>query len=301
MSQSLVVLAAGVGSRYGGPKQIDRVGPGGATLIDYAVYDARRAGFERTILVVAEGREKDMREAVGDRAARILPLDYAVQPSGLPPGFQAPPGRTKPWGTGPATLAAAPLLDGPFAVINADDFYGVSSYQALGDHLRRPLVGAIPELALVGFPLPATLSPDGAVSRALCTVDRDGYLSSIREVLKIERAGEDARGLDEAGVWQPLPRDTPVSLNFWGFTPAVLPALAQGYERFLSKNAASLTAEYYLPAAVQEFVDEGRARVRVLPGGGPWAGLTHAGDRPRLVETLRALTERGDYPKDLWA
>ena len=301
MSLSLVVLAAGVGSRYGGPKQIDRVGPGGATLIDYAVYDARRAGFDRAILVVAEGREADMRDAVGDRAARILPVAYAVQPRGLPPGYDAAPGRTKPWGTGPATLAAAPHLDGPFAVINADDFYGASSYRALGDHLRRPAAGAVPELALVGFPLAATLSPDGAVSRALCTVDRDGYLTAIREVLKIERDDSGARSLDEAGVSHPLAADAPVSLNFWGFTPAVLPALAKGYERFLAQNAASLTAEYYLPAAVQEFVDGGEARVRVLPGGGTWAGLTHPGDRPRLVQTLLSLTERGDYPADLWA
>lgn len=301
MSLSLVVLAAGVGSRYGGPKQVDRVGPGGATLIDYAVYDARRAGFDHAILVVAEGREADMREAVGDRAARILPVAYAAQPRALPPGYDAAPGRTKPWGTGPATLAAAPHLEGPFAVINADDFYGASSYQALGDHLRRPAAGVIPELALVGFPLAATLSPDGAVSRALCTVGRDGYLTAIREVLKIERDGAGARWFDEAGVWHPIASDAPVSLNFWGFTPAVLPALAKGYERFLAKNAASLTAEYYLPAAVQEFVHDGEARVRVLPGGGTWAGLTHPGDRPRLVQTLLSLTERGDYPADLWA
>jgi hypothetical protein len=300
MSLSLVVLAAGVGSRYGGPKQIDRVGPSGGTLIDYAVYDARRAGFERAILVVAEGREADMREAVGNRLARVMPLAYAVQPSALPQGFHAAAGRTKPWGTGPATLAAAPLLDGPFAVINADDFYGASSYRALADHLMRPAPGALPEFALVGFPLAATLSPDGAVSRALCSVDASGYLTSIREVLKVEKAEAGARALDDAGVWQPLAPDTPVSLNFWGFTPAVLPALARGFERFLSRHAESLTAEYYLPGAVQELVAEGRARVRVLPGGGTWAGLTHAGDRPRLVETLRALTERGSYPEDLW-
>ena len=301
MRLSLVVLAAGVGSRYGGPKQIDRVGPGGGTLIDYAVYDARRAGFERAILVVAEGKEADMREAVGDRIARRVPVAYAQQPRGLPEGFRAASGRTKPWGTGPATLATAPLLDGPFAVINADDFYGASSYQSLAEHLRRSPAGPVPELALVGFPLAATLSPDGAVSRAICTVDASGYLASIREALKVERDGADAREQDESGAWRKLAHDTPVSLNFWGFTPAVLEPLARGYERFLSQNAASLTAEYYLPAAVQELIAEGRARVRVLGGGGAWAGLTHAGDRPRLVERLRALTARGDYPADLWA
>ena len=180
MSLSLVVLAAGVGSRYGGPKQIDSVGPGGATLIDYAVYDASRAGFERAVLVVAEGQEADMREAVGDRIARRVPVAYAAQPTRLPAGFEAPAGRTKHWGTGPATLAAAPAIDGPFAVVNADDFYGASSYRSLAEHLRRPQAGPLPELALVGFPLAATLSPDGPVSRALCTVDAEGFLLGIR-------------------------------------------------------------------------------------------------------------------------
>jgi hypothetical protein len=301
MSLSLVVLAAGVGSRYGGPKQIDRVGPGGGTLVDYAVYDAQRAGFERAILVVAEGREAEMRDAVGDRIARRVPVAYAQQPRGLPEGYSSPQGRSKPWGTGPATLAAAPLVDGPFAVVNADDFYGAASYRVLVEHLRQPPTPGVPEHALVGFPLAATLSADGAVSRAICSVDASGYLTSIREVLEIERDGEDARELDTSGAWHRLARDTPVSLNFWGFTPGVLEPLARGYERFLAKHAASLTAEYYLPGAVQELVAEGRARVRVLGGGGTWAGLTHAGDRKHLVETLRELTARGLYPADLWA
>ena len=222
-------------------------------------------------------------------------------PAQPPAGFQAAPGRSKPWGTGAATLAAAPFVDGPFAVINADDFYGASSYELLARQLRSPASTELPELALVGFPLAATLSADGAVSRALCTVDEGGYLTSIREVLEVVRDGAKALARDEAGVWQPVPSDTPVSLNFWGFTAELLPALAQGFERFLAKSAASLTAEYYLPAAVQELIDERRARVRVLAGGGTWAGLTHSGDRPRLVETLSRLTARGDYPSDLWA
>jgi len=300
MSLSLVVLAAGVGSRYGGPKQIDRVGPGGGTLLDYAIFDARRAGFERAILVVREGMQADMREAVGERIARRMRLDYAVQPSSPATGHLAP-GRSKPWGTGHATLAAAPLLDEPFAVINADDFYGASSYRILADHLRRHAPGTAAEFAIVAFPLAATLSPVGPVSRGVCTVDADGFLTAIREVLKIERDGADARGLDDAGAWQPLPGQTPVSLNFWGFTPAVLQALAEGFRRFLAENAASLAAEYYLPSVVQALVDERKARVRVLGGGGPWAGLTYPGDRPRLVELLRTLTEHGEYPAELWA
>ena len=301
MSLSLVVLAAGVGSRYGGPKQIDRVGPGGATLLDYAAFDAKRAGFDRVVLVVREGMEADVREAVGDRIARHVPVAYAVQGSALPAGFTPPPGRTKPWGTGHATLAAAPLLHGPFAVINADDFYGASSYRVLADDLRRPPDGPGPEFAIVGFPLATTLSPDGPVSRGVCTVSDAGLLVSIREVLKVERDGEDARGLGESGAWQPIPGTTPVSLNFWGFTPALVPALEDGFRRFLAASVSSPSAEYFLLSAVQSMVDAGASRVRVLGGGGPWGGLTYPGDRPRLVELLEALTARGEYPRDLWA
>ena len=301
MSLSLVVLAAGVGSRYGGPKQIDRVGPGGATLVDYAIFDARRAGFERAILVVREGMQAEMREAVGERIARGFRLDYAVQSSAPATAVSSPPGRVKPWGTGHATLAAAPLVDGPFAVINADDFYGATSYQVLADQLRRPPEGPLPEHALVGFALAATLSPDGPVSRGICSVDASGFLTSIREVLKVERDGSGARLLGDDGRQQRLAGETPVSLNFWGFTPAVLGALAEGFERFLAESGSSLTAEYFLPSAVQALVATGHARVRVLSGGGPWAGLTYTGDRPRLVELVATLTARGVYPADLWA
>jgi hypothetical protein len=301
MSLSLVVLAAGVGSRYGGPKQVDRVGPGGATLLDYAAFDGRRAGFERVVLVVREGMEAEMRAAVGDRIARRVPVAYAVQGDSLPPGFASPPGRTKPWGTGPAALAAAPLLDGPFAVVNADDFYGAGSYRVLADHLRRPPHGPGPEFAIVGFPLVTTLSPDGPVSRGVCTVDGDGFLVSIREVLKLERDGDDGREIDASGGTRRIPGETPVSLNFWGFGPALLPALEKGFRGFLEENAGSAKAEYFLLSAVQSMLDRGAARVRVLGGGGPWGGLTYPGDRPRLVALVESLTARGEYPRDLWA
>jgi len=301
MSLSLVVLAAGVGSRYGGPKQIDRVGPGGATLLDYAAFDARRAGFERVIFVVREGMEAEVREAVGERIASRMPVAYAVQGDELPAGFVSPPGRGKPWGTGHATLAAAPLLNSPFAVTNADDFYGAGSYRVLTGYLRRPQDGPAPEFAIVGFPLATTLSPDGPVSRGVCTVDEAGLLVSIREVLKIERDGENARELDESGAGRLIPGTTPVSLNFWGFGPALLPALEQGFRRFLEENAGSVKAEFFLNTAVQSLVEEGGARVRVLGGGGPWGGLTYPGDRPRLVALLASLTARGEYPRDLWA
>ncbi len=299
MALTLVVLAAGIGSRYGGPKQIDRVGPRGETLLDYAAYDASRAGFDRVVLVVREGMEDEVREAVGDRIARRMPVSYVAQDQALPSGFLAPPGRSKPWGTGHATLAAARVVDAPFAVVNADDFYGSGSYRLLAEFLRTAPTGPTLEFALVGFPLAVTLSPDGPVSRGVCSVDATSHLLEIREVLGIERLGEDARWLDEAGSWRKLPGKTPVSLNFWGFTPAFAPALEAGFARFLERNGTSTTAEYFLPSAVQDLIASGSARVRVLAGGGPWGGLTYPGDRPRLAALLASLATRGEYPAQL--
>jgi len=297
MHPTLVLLAAGVGSRYGGPKQIDPVGPGGATLIDYAAFDARRVGFDRVVLVVRAENESDVRAGAGDRVARRLPVDYAIQDAALPAGFEAPAGRTKPWGTGHAVLASAPHLHGPFAVLNADDFYGARSYRILAEWFRRPRPER--EHALVSFDLRTTLSAAGPVNRGLCQVDGKGALREIREVLKIEGDGEDARHPANGGV-ACVPGDTPVSLNFWGFAPDVVPAFASSFERFLGQHGASTSAELFIPDVVQPLIDSGAARVRVLPGGGPWAGLTHPEDRAHLVDLLGELTARGEYPRDLW-
>lgn len=304
MRLTLVVLAAGVGSRYGGPKQIDRVGPGGATLLDYAAHDAWRAGFTDVVLVVREGMADELREAVGHGIERRLRVSYAVQGLALPGGYEPPARRTKPWGTGHAVLAALPLVDGPFAVVNADDFYGAASYRQLARFLtasNATPAGAVPEFAMVAFPLASTLSPDGPVSRGLCSVDGGGYLLSIREALKVIPDGPDARELDAEGGSRQLPGDTPVSLNFWGFAPGFAPALEAGFRRFLEAHAGSTTAEYYLLSAVQDLIAAGHARVRVLSGGGPWSGLTHPGDRPRLVALVESLVAAGDYPAALWA
>ncbi len=298
MSPTLVLLAAGVGSRYRGPKQIDAVGPGGATLIDYAAFDARRVGFDRVVIVVRSENEAAVRAAAGDRIALQLPVDYAVQDTALPPGFHPPPARTKPWGTGHALLAAAPHLRGPFAVLNADDFYGARSYRILADWFRRPRSDA--EHALVSFELRTTLSPAGPVNRGLCRVDGDGVLREIREVLKIEQDGEEARHPADDGFVR-VPGDTPVSLNFWGFSAAVVPAFESSFGRFLEEHGTSTSAELFIPEVVQPLIESGAARVHVLPGGGPWAGLTHPEDRPHLVELLEELTARGEYPRDLWS
>jgi hypothetical protein len=298
MSPILVLLAAGVGSRYGGPKQLDPVGPGGATLIDYAVFDARRVGFDRVVLVVRSDNEAAVREAADRGLSRHLRVDYAVQDARLPAGFQPPPGRTKPWGTGHALLAAAPYLDGPFAVLNADDFYGAATYRILADWIRQSRPRS--EHALVSFALQTTLSPAGPVNRGICDVDEGGRLRGIREVLEIVGTNGDARYPDPSGRPVPLAGQTPVSLNFWGFGPELLPALESSFESFLAEHGTSTTAELFLPAIVQTLIDRGEARVRVLPGGGPWAGLTYPEDRPHLVAVLDEQTARGTYPRDLW-
>jgi hypothetical protein len=298
MNPTLVLLAAGMGSRYGGPKQIDPVGPGGATLIDYAAFDARRVGFDRLVLVVRSENEAAVRGAVGRGLDRHLRVDYAVQDAALPAGFRPPPERTKPWGTGHALLAAAPYLDGPFAVLNADDFYGAETYRILADWLRTPHPAC--EHALVSFALRTTLSPAGPVNRGVCEVDEEGLLRGIREVLKIEGDGEEGRYPGPSGEAVPVAGDTPVSLNFWGFGRDILPALGASFESFLAEHGGSTTAELFLPVIVQALIDRDEARVRVLPGGGPWAGLTYPEDRPHLVAVLEERTARGAYPRDLW-
>jgi hypothetical protein len=298
MAPSLVLLAAGVGRRYGGPKQLDPVGPGGATLVDYAAFDARRAGFDHVVLVVRSEIEGAVRTAAARGLDRHLRVDYAVQDTALPAGFRPPAGRAKPWGTGAALVAAAPFLDGPFAVLNADDFYGAGSYRILADWLARSPPAS--EHALVTFALRTTLSPAGPVNRGLCQVDPDGFLREVREVLKIEVKGDGARYPGPDGGDVSVDGDTPVSLNFWGFSPEVLPAFERAFEGFLAEHGSSTTAELFLPQVIHGLIDHGDARVKALPGGGPWAGLTYPEDRPHLVAVLEERTSRGHYPLHLW-
>jgi hypothetical protein len=298
MSPTLVLLAAGMGSRYGGPKQIDPVGPGGATLIDYAAFDARRVGFDRLVLVVRSENEAAVREVVARGLDRHLQVDYAVQDAALPAGFRPPAGRTKPWGTGHALLAAAPYLDGPCAVLNADDFYGAGTYRILADWLGTPRPAS--EHALVSFALRTTLSPAGPVNRGICEVGGQGLLRRIREVLVIEGDGRDARYPGPSGDPVGVAGETPVSLNFWGFGPAIVPALETSFDSFLAEHGDSTTAELFLPEIVQDLIDRDEARVHLLSGGGPWAGLTYPEDRPHLVTVLEERTASGAYPRDLW-
>ncbi len=294
---SLLVLAAGMGSRYGGLKQIDPIGPSWETIIDYSVYDAIGAGFGKVVFVIRRDLEEPFKESVGRRFERRAPVEYVFQElENLPPGFRAPATRKKPWGTGHAILMAADVIDEPFGVINADDFYGQNSFQLLAKHLKS----GSPDYAMVGFILKNTLSEFGSVARGLCRTNAEGILEEVTELTKIEKDNHAARYTDAAGNIHPLTGEETVSMNMWGFTPALFPQLREGFSAFLKKNLQEEKSEYYIPSAVNDYVAAGKARVRVLRTSDSWFGVTYREDRPRVVESVRALVDEGRYPEKLW-
>jgi len=289
---TLVLLAAGMGSRYGGLKQVDPVGPSGETLLDYSIYDALRAGFGKVVFIIRHDIEAQFREVVGKRFAGRVPVEYAFQELGdLPAGFKVPEGRTKPWGTTHAILAAEKVVREPFTVINADDYYGRSSFQSMAVHLTS----GSPDLAMVGFQLKNTLSEHGTVARGICTVGADGYLTSVEELTKIEKTSTGARDGDRVFTGEEL-----VSMNFWGFQPGVFPDLRASFTGFLQRAGNELKSECYIPATVNELMLAGKARVRVLSSRDPWFGVTYKEDKPRVVESIARLVANGDYPAKLW-
>ena len=290
MTPSLVVLAAGMGSRYGGLKQIDPVGPGGETVLDYAVFDALRAGFGRVVFVIRRDFEQVFRERIGARYAGRIAVDYVFQSLDLlPPGFTVPPGRERPWGTGHAVWCAREALPGNFAVINADDFYGADAFAQLGRFL---VTARGPRFAMVGFRLANTLSEHGGVSRGVARVNAAGEMLSVEEVHGIVAA--------EVGSGRRYSGDEPVSLNCWGFTPALFAGLDRRIPEFLRAKAEDLKAEFYLPAAVSAMVAAGEAVVDVRPTSGSWFGVTYREDKPRVQEAIGALVRAGHYPERLW-
>lgn len=301
MPPTLVLLAAGIGSRYGGTKQLDGFGPRGETILEYSAFDAWRAGFGAVVLVIRPEMESVLRESVGGRIARRLDVRYVHQRiDALPHGFAVPPGRTKPWGTGHALLAAASAVSGAFVAANADDFYGPSAYRVMGEFLAAHAGSAPPTFAMVGYRLRDTLSGQGAVSRGVCRCDAEGWLESIVETHKIERDGTDGRAPDAEGVVRRIAGDTRVSMNFWGFPPLFFDVLRDGFARFLRDHGTSTTAEYYLPSAVQEAMRGRGARVKVLTSDDAWCGVTHPHDKPAVQAALRGLVARGAYPSELW-
>lgn len=300
----LVVMAAGMGSRYGGLKQLEPVGPHGELIIDYSIYDARRAGFETVIFVIKRELEADFRATIGDRLSAYMEVRYAFQElSDLPEGYAVPEGRVKPWGTAQATLAARSLVDGPLAVINADDYYGPEGFRAIYDYLSAHPDQAFYEYAMVGYLLKNTVTEHGHVARGVCSVDESGYLTDIVERVRIEREGDHARYTEDDGeTWSHLDGETPVSMNLWGFSGSFLPETWKRFPAFLENALAQNPekAEYFLPSVVSELIAEQKARVKVLASSDKWYGVTYQADRPTVVAALQAMTDRGLYPKPLW-
>lgn len=301
MKMTLLVLAAGVGSRYGGLKQLDPVGPGGATLMDYTIFDAVHAGFRRVVIVVGRETEAEIRKHMDGGAARRTEILYVHQDlEALPDGYTRPEDRTKPWGTGQAVLMAVPFLDGPFVVANADDHYGREAIAALAGFLAEPTPISGPvQWAMVGYRLADTLPPSGSVSRALCLQDKDGWLAGLQEIVAIQRVGGVARWEDADRVGHITPLKALVSMNLWGFTPDLLGHLEDGFKEFLAAEPGPKD-EFYLPVAVAEAVKAGSAKVKVLPDGGRWCGMTSRKDRETTAAVLRELVGQGVYPEKLW-
>lgn len=292
----LVILAAGMGSRFGGLKQVQPVGPHGELIIEYSIYDAWRAGFRRLVLVIRKDIEADFRATIGRRLENRMDVSYVFQEmDALPAGHRAPPGRTKPWGTGHAVLVAGAAVRGPFAVINADDFYGASGYASLAAHFA-----ASPDYAMVGYPLRQTLSDHGTVSRGLCATDAQGRLDRITEVTKIARQGAGAKYTEADGLVHLLSGDEIVSMNFWGFTPTVFPQLEKLFAGFLAAGGRDPKAEFYLPTAISALNERHEAGVTLLRSSDAWFGITYREDLAASQAAIRALIAAGKYPAPLW-
>ena len=301
----LVVLAAGMGSRYGGLKQMDSVAGHGQSIIDYSIYDARRAGFEKVIFVIKRALEEDFRRLVGDRIARGIQVEYAFQElDDLPAGYAVPAGRKKPWGTTHAVLAARDLIRGPFAVINSDDYYGPEAFRLIYDFLSTQDEAAVPQrYAMVSYLLGNTVTDNGSVARGVCRVGEDGLLREVVEHTRIEKDGSDACStLDGGETWVPLPGSTPVSMNFWGFQRSFVDEGEARFPEFLDRILAENPekGEFYLPLLVSRLIGEGKVQVRVLPSEDKWYGVTYREDKPGVVAALADMTARGLYPENLW-
>ena len=301
---TLVILAAGMGSRYGGLKQIDPVDDKGHKIIDFSIYDALRAGFGKVVFIIKKENEKDFRELVGDAVSRHMPVEYVYQElSRVPEGFQIPEGRVKPCGTAHAILCCKGVVKEPFAVINADDYYGRSAYGELYRFLTTHQDDDKYRYAMVGYRLGNTLTENGSVARGVCVTDENGFLVQIAERTKIVKTAEAAAYTEDDGKsWTPLPLDTPVSMNMWAFSPSILTELEAAVERFFAQEVEKnpLKAECFLPIEVDKLLKSGKATVEVLHSADKWFGVTYKEDKPFVMDSIAKLKAAGVYPDVLW-
>jgi NDP-sugar pyrophosphorylase family protein len=297
---TLLVLAAGIGSRYGSLKQVDKLGPSGETIIDYSIYDAIRAGFGKVVFVIRRSIEAEFKEVIAKFNNKIQ-VDFAYQELDiLPEGIQVPSDRQKPWGTGHAILVAADKIETPFAVINADDFYGTSSFQLIAEHLTSKRESEKDTYCMVGYGLKNTLSENGHVSRGVCEISNNHLLQSVVERTQILRKDGEIVYKDTEEHWKPLSGEEVVSMNFWGFPVSVFKQMEVKFKKFISSNYQNPKAEFYIPLAVNELLMEGEARVRVLNTPDPWFGVTYKEDKESSIKKLNTLIAEGVYPKKLW-
>ncbi len=301
---ALVIMAAGMGSRYGGLKQIDPVDPQGHIIMDFSLYDAMKAGFEKVVFVIKRENEKEFREAVGNRAAKFLQVEYAFQElTDIPQGYEVPEGRVKPWGTGHAVRSCRNLLNGPFVVINADDYYGRSAFEQLYGYLNAHEDGEKYAYAMVGYVLENTLTENGHVARGVCQTDADGHLLGITERTHIEkRGGDTAYTEDDGASWHVIEAGSTVSMNMWGFTESFMKELEAGFEPFLKKGLEEnpLKCEYFLPGVVDELIKAGKAEAAVLKSFDRWYGVTYKEDKKNVMEAVARMKAEGLYPQDFF-
>ena len=301
----LVVMAAGMGSRFGGLKQLEPIDDNGHVILDYSVYDAHRAGFETVIFVIKQEHEELFREKIGDRMSKVMEVKYAFQRSDdLPEGYSVPEGRVKPWGTAQAVLAVRDLVDGPFAVVNADDYYGPEGYEEIYNYLlHHPDTPEMYEYAMVGYLLKNTVTENGSVARGVCTETASGYLHSVVERTKIIKGDRCPMYTEDDGeTWHDLCEDDIVSMNLWGFQKSYLEEAWAGFPAFLDQALAEnpLKGEYFLPTVVSNLLRQHKARVKVLRSNDKWYGVTYKEDKPGVVAALAELREKGVYPAELW-
>lgn len=299
----LVVMAAGMGSRYGGLKQIDPVDKEGHIIMDFSVYDAVKAGFKKVIFIIKKENEADFKAAIGDRLSKHLDVTYVFQDlKNLPEGYEVPEGRVKPWGTGHAVLSCIDEIDGPFAVINADDYYGANAFRMAYDFLTQNQdEDGIYRYMMVGYKLENTLTENGHVARGVCVTDEEGHLQKIHERTHIERhEGSVAYTEDEGKTWTALPQDSAVSMNMWGFSESILKELKARFPKFLEENLPvnPMKCEYFLPFVVDELLGENKATVKVLKSMDKWYGVTYKEDKPVVVAAIQRMKDEGLYPQD---
>ena len=300
MKPTLVVLAAGMGSRYGGLKQVDPVGPSGEAILDYSVFDAIRGGFGKVVFIIRKDFEAEFKEKVGKKYEGLIPVDYCYQDiNDLPAPYKVPEGRTKPWGTAHATRAARTVVDTPFAVINADDFYGRDAFAKLGAFLSAPATSSstLP-FCMVGYRLDLTLSENGSVARGICEIDAAGNLTGVTERTKLVKQGDQA--FDEESALN-FPLDARVSMNCWGFAAGLFDELEKRFPEWLAKRGGELKSEWYIPFVVDELIKEGKATCKVLPTDSSWFGVTYREDKPFVMAEIKKLVDAGEYPVNLLA